>query len=93
MPNHVQLLVTPKVVTAKWLGPLQGFTAHQANKILGTTGRPFWQDESYDHLVRSDGEFERIRAYIEQNPVSAGLVIAAGQFPWSSAGHPNPRNT
>src|SRR5258708_6821428 len=26
MPNHVHLLVTPRVVSAKWLGPLKGFT-------------------------------------------------------------------
>ena len=48
-------------------------------------GRAFWQDESYDHLVRSGVEFERIRAYIERNPVTAGLVCASEQFRWSSA--------
>ena len=84
MPNHVHLLATPHVLAAKWLGPLKGFTAHQANLLLGTHG-PFWQDESYDHLVRSDTEFERIRAYIEQNPVKAGLAASAEEFAWSSA--------
>jgi putative transposase len=86
MPNHVHLLVTPHVVARKWLGPLKGFTAHQANGILGRRGQPFWQDESYDHLVRSDVEFERTRRYIEANPVSAGLVAVAEQYCWSSAG-------
>src|ERR1035438_9773829 len=32
MPNHVHLLVTPHVLATKWLGPLKGFTAHQANR-------------------------------------------------------------
>jgi putative transposase len=85
MPNHVHALVTPKVVSTKWLGPLKGFTAYQANKLLGTHGTPFWQDESFDHLVRHAGEFERIRRYIEWNPVNAGLAATAEQFPWSSA--------
>ena len=85
MPNHVHMLVTPKVVATRWLGPLKGFTSHQANQVMGTQGRAFWQDESYDHLVRSAAEFERIRAYIEQNPVTAGLVANAEQFEWSSA--------
>jgi len=85
MPNHVHLLVTPKVVATRWLGPLKGFTSHQANELLGTHGRTFWQDESYDHLVRSAVEFERVRAYIEGNPVTAGLVDAAERFRWSSA--------
>jgi putative transposase len=84
MPNHVHALATPHVPATRWLGPLKGFTAHLANQILGHVGQPFWQDESYDHLVRSDAEFGRIQAYIEQNPVSAGLVGTAEEFRWSS---------
>ncbi len=85
MSNHVHALVTPTVAATQWLGPLKGFTAHEANRILEQHGRHFWQDESYDHLVRSDREFDRIRSYIEQNPVKAGLVKAAEEFRWSSA--------
>ncbi len=88
MPNHVHLLVTPKVVATRWLGPLKGFTAHEANRILSRRGQRFWQDESYDHLVRSGAEFERVRAYIEANPVRAGIAAAAEQFRWSSAAKP-----
>jgi REP element-mobilizing transposase RayT len=84
MPNHVHLLVTPHVLATKWLGPLKGFTAHQANLLLGTHG-PFWQEESFDRLVRSDEQFDRIRAYIEQNPVKAGLAPTPEAFSWSSA--------
>jgi putative transposase len=67
------------------LAPLKGFTAHRANELLGNHGRAFWQDESYDHLVRSEAEFDRIRSYIEENPVRGGLVSEAGEHPWSSA--------
>jgi putative transposase len=82
----VHLLLTPHVVATRWLGPLKGFTSYEANRVLGRTGQPFWQDESYDHLVRSDTEFDRIRGYIEGNPVKAGLVAAPEDWPWSSAG-------
>ena len=68
MPNHVHLLVTPNVVATRWLGPLKGYTAHRANDLLGRHGHPFWQDESYDHLVRSETQFDRIRFYIEEPP-------------------------
>ena len=85
MPNHVHLLVTPKVVASRWLAPLKGLTAYQANELLHSHGQPFWQGESYDHLVRSQAEFDRIRSYIEENPVRAGLVSEAQQHPWSSA--------
>jgi hypothetical protein len=30
-------------------------------------------------------EFDRIQSYIEENPVSAGLVSEARQHPWPSA--------
>lgn len=84
MPNHVHLLVTPRVTAKQWLGPLKGFTAHQANRVLGRHA-PLWQDESYDHLVRSGEEFLQVRQYIENNPVKAGLADSPDDFPWSSA--------
>ncbi|MBI4904579.1 MAG: transposase [Acidobacteria bacterium] len=84
MPNHVHLLVTPGIEVVRWLGPLKGFTAREANRVLGLQG-PFWQEESYDRLVRSDEEFASIRRYIERNPVKAGLVGSAEDFRWSSA--------
>lgn len=85
MPNHVHMLVTPRVIRARWLGPLKGFTAFEANKILGRRGEAFWQGESYDHLVRRNGELGRIQRYIENNPVKAGLSVEAEDFRWSSA--------
>ena len=91
MANHVHMLVTPHIVATKWLGPLKGFIAHEANGILGNHGKPFWQDESYDHLVRSDVEFGRIHEYIERNPVTAGMVPTAEKFRWSSAKKPPER--
>jgi len=82
MPNHVHLLVTPTLVARGWLAPLKGFTAYRANELLNRHGQPFWQDESYDHLVRTRAEFDRIQCYIEENP---GLVSDAQDHPWSSA--------
>ena len=86
MPNHVHLLVTPVAALPKLTKSLKSITAKRANVMLGCTGSPFWQEESYDHLVRHDGEFDKIRDYIEGNPVRAGLVREAGEYRWSSAG-------
>jgi putative transposase len=86
MPNHVHLLATASAALPKLTKSLKGITAKRANAILGLTGNPFWQEESYDHLVRHDREFEKIRNYIEENPVRAGLVKEAGEYRWSSAG-------
>jgi REP element-mobilizing transposase RayT len=85
MPNHVHLLVTPLEAVSKMMQSLKRFTGREGNRMLGLTGQPFWQDESYDRLVRNDTEFERIIGYIERNPVSAGLAPTPEEFPWSSA--------
>ena len=88
MPNHVHLLLTPAIPLPQITKSLKGITAKRANLVLGLTGIPFWQEESYDHTVRDGGELERIRRYIETNPVRAGLVTEAGDYRWSSAGWP-----
>jgi len=85
MPNHVHLLFTPHTNVSSLLCTMKGYSARQVNQWLGRTGRPFWQDESYDRLVRNGEEFRRIENYILNNPVKAGLAKAVEAFPWSSA--------
>ncbi len=85
MPNHVHAMVTPEVTSAEWLGPLKGFTSYRANELMGTHRRSFWQEESFDRVVRSRAEFESVRAYIEMNPVRAGLAKRPEEYRWSSA--------
>jgi REP element-mobilizing transposase RayT len=84
MPNHVHLLITPKISIPRITNGIKGSTSHQANSILSREGQHFWQDESFDHWVRSPKPFDKIRAYIENNPVSAGLATAPQDWPWSS---------
>ena len=85
MPNHVHLLMTPLADVSKLMQSLKRFTAKEANRILGLTGNSFWQDESYDRLVRDKTEFQRIADYIEMNPVKCGLAVTPEEFLWSSA--------
>lgn len=63
---------------------VKGFTAWQCNRILKRSG-PFWQDEAWDHVVRSADELERIVVYVENNPVKARLVQLPELWKWSSA--------
>ena len=85
MPNHVHLLITPSTEVPKLLRELKGSSARSANQILGRTGTPFWQRESYDRLVRNPTEFDRITNYIIQNPVQARLAVSPEAYRWSSA--------
>lgn len=86
MPNHVHLLIeslfseqanqrgrSAKYPVTDTLRLLKGRTARNCNLELGRNGG-FWQHESYDHVVRSEQELERIILYILNNPVKAGLV-------------------
>jgi REP element-mobilizing transposase RayT len=85
MANHVHALLLPLISPPRLLQSLKGATAREANRILGRTGETFWQAESYDHWVRDEREMERIAAYIENNPVQAGLAARPEDYAWSSA--------
>ena len=61
---------------------LKGYTARKANCLLGRSG-VFWQHESYDHVVRDASEWQRIIAYVVNNPVKAGLVDRWERWQWS----------
>lgn len=96
MSNHCHALLKPKLTDpenersspfsfADITKRIKGYSAREANKILGRTGLTFWQDESFDHWIRNPQEFNRVVEYIENNPVKAGLVIRPEDWEWSSA--------
>ena len=88
MANHVHVLLTPYAPLAKIARLFKGATSRQANLLLGFTRSHFWQDESFDHWVRNLAEWQKIRTYIENNPVAARLVARPEDWPWSSASRP-----
>jgi REP element-mobilizing transposase RayT len=86
MPTHVHAIFrpqTPMPIIMRWL---KGRTSRVANQILGRTGTAFWQNESFDHWIRSTEELQYLIEYVENNPLKAGLVKTKEQWQWSSAG-------
>ena len=83
MPNHVHLLITPAKPLCEVTKWIKGASARRANELLRRTGPPFWQDESFDHWARNRAQFEKIREYIWNNPVTAGLVKHREQWRYS----------
>jgi cobalamin-dependent methionine synthase I/REP element-mobilizing transposase RayT len=65
MPNHVHAIVRPlsDYELSSILQSWKAFTAREANRILNRSGG-FWQQESYDHLIRGADDFYNQRAYI-----------------------------
>ncbi|MBI1292834.1 hypothetical protein GC173_16590 [bacterium] len=74
MPNHVHVLMTPSEGhgLSEILHSWKSFTAHAINKRREAQGA-VWQDESFDHIVRSEAQLEHFQRYIAENPAKAGL--------------------
>jgi|HubBroStandDraft_6_1064221.scaffolds.fasta_scaffold1065868_1 REP element-mobilizing transposase RayT len=88
MPDHVHLLLLPLRDEKGWpyslptiLKLLKGTSARSVNKLMGCYG-PVWQEESFDHVLRSQESFEEKLEYLRQNPVRRGLVKKAEDYKW-----------
>jgi len=88
MPDHVHLLLTPLRDEKGWpcglpaiLKLLKGTSARSVNKLAASCG-PVWQEESFDHVLRSQESFAAKLEYIRQNPVRRGLVKKSEDYPW-----------
>jgi REP element-mobilizing transposase RayT len=99
MPNHVHVVFAPFAVQTgslphplgAILQSLKGYTARKANDLLGRRGA-FWAHESYDHYIRSEREWERIVAYVLNNPLKAGLAHDWHEWHWTYYRHPDESN-
>ncbi|HYM07381.1 MAG TPA: transposase [Terriglobales bacterium] len=88
MPDHVHLLLTPLNDELGWpyalpaiMKLIKGASARSVNKLLNQSG-PIWQEESFDHVLRSSESFAEKLEYIRQNPVRRGLVKRVEDYPW-----------
>ena len=43
---------------------------------------PHWQQGFFDHLIRHSESYSQKWEYVRQNPVRAGLVVTADDWPW-----------
>jgi putative DNA methylase len=86
MPNHVHALITLREFQAlsQILHSWKSFTAKQANALLNRSGG-FWQEEYFDRFIRDERHFEAEIAYIENNPIKAGLCEIPQDWHFSSA--------
>jgi REP element-mobilizing transposase RayT len=86
MPNHVHALVQIKRGHAldRIVHSWKSYTSKVINLLLGRTG-PFWAPEYFDRFMRDDGHLARTVAYIEGNPVKAGLCENISDWRFSSA--------
>jgi REP element-mobilizing transposase RayT len=88
MPNHVHVLFVPRpghtltAITHSW----KSFTAKEANRRLHRSGH-FWAEDYFDRFIRDENHLAAAIAYIEQNPVKAGLCSQPVDWAYGSAHH------
>ena len=54
------------------IGAFKSISARRVNAIRGTDG-PFWQRGFYEYVVRDGRDRDRIRTYIDDNPMKWDL--------------------
>jgi len=85
MANHVHLIATPagEDSLALAVGRTNLLYAQYVNRLHGRSGH-LWQNRFYS-CAMDEEHFWSALCYIERNPVRAGMVVAAWDYPWSSA--------
>lgn len=87
MSNHWHMLLWPPEDDTMprfmhWITVTHARRWHMAH---GTTGiGHIYQSRYKSFPVQSNGRYLKVLRYIEANPLAAGMVQAAGEWPWSS---------
>lgn len=67
-PNGHSALYRPPKSLGAIVAQFKAGTTRRINAIQGTGGRPLWQRNYYEHIVRNAHRLNRIRRYIQENP-------------------------
>jgi REP element-mobilizing transposase RayT len=83
MPDHFHLFVATddeQISISAWMKSLK----NTISKTLRATGvaPPHWQKTFFDHLLRSSESYSEKWNYVRENPVRAGLVTKAEDWPY-----------
>ena len=85
MPNHFHLILTvaEALTLERAMQLIKGGFSHEVRSRFGARYE-IWQKSFVDRRVRDAIELSRYTAYIQENPVQAGLVGAANEYSYSS---------
>jgi len=87
MPDHVHVILQPLARDGQFeplhkiMHSIKSWTANQINRAVGRSGS-LWLDESHDHVLRGPRDYREKARYIWSNPVQAGLIDDAAEWPW-----------
>jgi putative transposase len=83
MPDHLHLFVggPDDFELGRWTAMLK---QHLGKQIEASRSKsPIWQRGFFDHLLRSDESYAQKWNYVRENPLRAGLVTNADDWPYS----------
>jgi putative transposase len=83
MPDHLHLLFTvhDEMTIEKAMQLVKGRFSHRLSHEFGYKGE-VWQRGFTEEQVMNRESFEKHREYVAQNPVKAGIVASADEFPF-----------
>jgi REP element-mobilizing transposase RayT len=86
MPDHIHFFCasdeSPSAAPlSRFVGAFKQWTAKSILRSRGLAP-PLWQKQFFDHLLRSNESYESKWRYVLENPVRAGLVKAAEDWPY-----------
>ncbi len=86
MPDHAHWLIQigDNDDLSTVVSRLKSASARQVNRVLERTGA-LWQRAYHDHALRNDEDVVTVARYIVANPIRAGLVQRAGDYPFWNA--------
>ena len=82
MPDHIHLFVRGdyNFRLGPWIGALKQALARAAK--LSRAKRQIWEEGFFDHVLRSEESYSQKWNYVRENPVRAGLVSSAADWPY-----------
>lgn len=88
MSNHFHLLATPETVEGipQMMQAVGRRYVRYFNQQQGRTGT-LWEGRYKSTLIQAERYLLACMAYIDLNPVRAGIAAEPGDYPWSSHGH------
>lgn len=88
MTNHFHLLATPETADGvpRMMQAIGRRYVRYFNDTQGRSGT-LWEGRYKSTLIQADRYLLACMAYIDLNPVRAGLVVEARNYPWSSYRH------
>jgi putative transposase len=77
MPNHINVVIRPMAdfELEDCLQRIKQFVSTHVNKDLNRQGQ-FWEEESYDRIIRDEEHLWNVVQYIGRNPKKAGIPVA-----------------